>query len=216
MHIGAIALGLRERQRKATEDKIRRTAVQLVRIHGLDEVTVEMISAEAMVSQRTFFNYFAYKEAALIMPPPAFPEHAIGDFVNGTGPFLDDLIELFSAQIEMIGADREMLRHMFEMAREHPKLLVLLISAFHEFDAMVANVIARRLGLPREHERPTLIAAISAAAVRLAMKRWVRNSETSAVFEVRRTLQSLPSIFDEQDVSQNVFNEIDVLSAVGR
>lgn len=164
-----------------------------------------------MVSQRTFFNYFAYKEAALIMPPPAFPEHAIVHFVEGTGPFLDDLIELFTAQIEMIGEDREMLCHMFEMAHEHPKLLVLLISAFHEFDAMVASVIARRLGLPREHEKPILIAAISAAAIRVAMKRWVRNSATSAVVEVRRTLQSLPSIFDVQDIS----DEVDVLSTMG-
>lgn len=203
-------MGLREQQRKATESKIRRIAVKLVRAHGLDEVTVEMISAEATISSRTFFNYFAYKEAALIMPPPAFPEQAIERFVNGTGPFLSDFITLFTAQIEMLDDDREMLRHMFEMARKHPKLLVLLISVFHEFDAMVATVIGRRLGLPSDHERPVLIASVAAAAIRVAMKKWVSGSATSAVVEVRRTLQSLPSLFNEQDIS----NDVDALCLV--
>lgn len=204
-------MGLRERQRKATESKIRHTAVQLVRQHGLEEVTVEMISAEAMISPRTFFNYFAYKEAALVMPPPAFPEEAIAHFVNGDGPFLDGLIELFTAQIEVIGEDREILCHMFDMAHAHPKLLVLLISAFHEFDAMVASIIGRRLGLPSEHERPVLIAAITSAAIRVAIKRWVKDPKTSAVVEVRRALQSLPTLFNEQAIA----DDVGIRSAVG-
>jgi AcrR family transcriptional regulator len=60
------APGLRERKKAATRHALHEAAVRLAIAHGPDRVTVEAIADEAGVSRRTFSNYFANKEEALL------------------------------------------------------------------------------------------------------------------------------------------------------
>ncbi|WP_255254014.1 TetR/AcrR family transcriptional regulator [Streptomyces albidoflavus] len=59
-------LGLRERKKAATRQAVHEAAMRLTREHGLDHVTVEAIADAAGISRRTFSNYFAGKEDALL------------------------------------------------------------------------------------------------------------------------------------------------------
>ena len=63
---------LRDRRRIQTAREIQRTALSLALRQGYDSVTTEMIAAEAGISQRTFFNYYLNKNAAIIGTAPSF------------------------------------------------------------------------------------------------------------------------------------------------
>lgn len=59
--------GLRDRKKAATRAALAEAAVTLAREHGLHVVTAEAIAARANVSTRTFHNYFASKEEAVLV-----------------------------------------------------------------------------------------------------------------------------------------------------
>ena len=63
--------GLRERKKAATRQALHEAAVRLAIAHGPDRITVEAVADEAGVSRRTFSNYFANKEEALLLRRPA-------------------------------------------------------------------------------------------------------------------------------------------------
>lgn len=58
--------GLRDLKKAATRDALGLAAVRLGTTRGLDAVTADAIAAEAGVSTRTFHNYFANKEEAVL------------------------------------------------------------------------------------------------------------------------------------------------------
>jgi len=57
--------GLRERKKLATRQALSSAALRLAIERGLDNVTIEDITAEADVALRTFRNYFASKYEAV-------------------------------------------------------------------------------------------------------------------------------------------------------
>lgn len=187
---------LRARRRRRTTDAIRQACVTLVYEHGLDNVTTEMISAEAGISPRTFFNYFPYKEAALVPPSPEFSDEAVERFVNGAGPLLEDLAELMVSLFVHFDGAREVMRKMFEISRSHPKLLALKVNVFHEFDSEVTSIVARRLGVLPNDESSELIAALATSAVRVGWGRWVSSDSGCASDYVTRSFQTLRTVFD--------------------
>ena len=193
---------LRGRRRRETQREIHLAALRLAREHGFDKVTVEMISAAAGVSPRTFFNYFPSKDAAVAQGPPDLPEELTAEFV-AAGPaapkqVLADLAGLLVHHLAEGPPQREELHTVFELSREYPQVLAGMLARFEAFQQEVADLVARRLGVPADDEVPALIAGVVLAAVRQGMDRWARTpGEDSPVPYVERSTALLHTLFTD-------------------
>lgn len=169
--------GLRERRRQQTRREIHAAALRLVQEQGFDAVTVDLISAEAGVSPRTFFNYFSNKEAAVLPGPPVeLPSAAAEEFVARDVAHPRDVLADLTRLLVLDLADNPPLRQemhaVFALTRSHPALLAAMLARFDGFQQSVADAVARRLGQPPEGEVPTMIAALALTAMRTGLERW--------------------------------------------
>ncbi|MFD7025126.1 TetR/AcrR family transcriptional regulator [Promicromonospora sukumoe] len=118
--------GLRERKKAARRAALIDAAQHLVAEHGLDAVTVEMISAEANVSPRTFFNYFESKDDAVLgAEDTGLPEDVIRTFVEGgpTGRLLSDLQVVVAALLAPAGEAHDRVMRAMDLMQQEPALL---------------------------------------------------------------------------------------------
>jgi AcrR family transcriptional regulator len=157
--------GLRERKRRATRRAIQLAALRLAADAGLEGVTVDAISRAADVSPRTFFNYFATKEEAVLGDSPELPDdEAVEAFVAADGPMFDDLIVLLAAAWDPTAEDAELIALRHRLVRQHPHLLGLRIASMRRLEDAVAVVMERRL----HRQRPDEDRAALAEEARLA------------------------------------------------
>ena len=170
---------LRERRRRQTTGDIHAAALRLARERGLDKVTVEQISAEAGVAQRTFFNYFPSKEAAVAYGPFELPADLVTDFVTaGPAPYrvvMAELIALIARHVADNPLQRQEREDIFAIAQDDPSVMGVVLSQFEHFQAQVADVVAERIAMRPDNEVPTLIATLALAAVRTGIDAWIRS-----------------------------------------
>ncbi|MBR8744389.1 TetR/AcrR family transcriptional regulator [Nocardiopsis sp. MG754419] len=185
-------MGLRERKKQATRRALQSAAIRLTLERGLEKVTVEEIAAEAEVSARTFFNYFATKEDALIGDAPyASDERDRAEFVAGgpTGDFAEDLIHLL---INGLAGAGDLATHRAEATRRkelierEPQLLPGFLSRLHGVEQGLAAAVAERSGSSAEDLHSQVIAGAAMSVLRHTLKRVPYGDEANA--DVARSL----------------------------
>ena len=169
-------LGLRERKKAATRQALHEEAVRLAIEHGPDRITVEAVADASGLSRRTFSNYFANKEEALLYgvhvrirlmlelvpagPPGETPwaalTRAAGELYRRTG----DQDPQWVAQTRLV--------------RRHPSLLAQQVSTFTALERELAAEVAELMPEPdRDGMRPRVVAAAFLAALRVALDVWL-------------------------------------------
>jgi AcrR family transcriptional regulator len=169
-----VSTGLRDRKKQQTRAALTMAALRLVDERGLDGVTVEEISEAADVSPRTFFNYFATKDDALIGQP--FAENAAMNAALLTlpaeVPLLEAVRQVLTPAIEQIQAERDVWLLRMRVIKNNPALLPALAARGSEAQEQTIDAIAARTGMARDAAFPQLAAALTGAAFHTAMMRW--------------------------------------------
>lgn len=187
MTIETAHAGLRERKRRATRRAIEMAALTLVGQKGIDKVTVDEISHIADVSPRTFFNYFASKESALVGEAPELPSgDLIDDYVSARSgaSIFDGLSDLLNTATDGASADSELVLLRRSLLREYPHLFAMRMAAMRTFEDQLCAVIGRRLladdptlvdGSDRLISKARLVTLVAFGAMRHAWSCWADN-----------------------------------------
>ena len=141
----------REQNRQATWVAIHTTAVELVLSEGLAGATADSIAAKASVSRRTFFNYFATKEDAVLgTGAPRLSDDELAAFAAATaspapGDEFGAVVRLMTAAVRSVFHDLPSftLEHRL-LLKAHPQLLARIDEHVREAEELVRTVIVER------------------------------------------------------------------------
>lgn len=168
-------LGLRERKKVARREALVQASHELVRDHGLDAVTVEMICEQVGVSSRTFFNYFASKvDAVLGIQETPLSDDAADLFASGgpTGDLLDDCAVIVGSMLDSSPVDLDRMALVMELAQREPALLVRQVAWFEERAEELTSLAASRTGATTPGSTEKMISSLILLVVRSTLTRW--------------------------------------------
>jgi AcrR family transcriptional regulator len=175
---------LRERKKAATRRALFEAVLELAVARGLDAVTVEAIADEANVSRRTFSNYFANKEEALLY----------GDQVR-IGMLFDELRrrpateppwQALTRSAAILYADLDKVDPKWlaqlRLVRRHPSLLAQQIATHSALEERLAAEIANRSpSSVDEPIRSRVLAATFLTTLRTATIVWAEQAGTGSL-----------------------------------
>ncbi|WP_240669706.1 TetR family transcriptional regulator [Actinoplanes solisilvae] len=191
--ISATAPNRRDRKKQQTRAALMAAALRLVDERGLDGVTVEAISEAVDVSPRTFFNYFATKDDAVLGGPlptgPSMRERLLA--VPAEVALVPALLEAMSADIREVQAERDFWLRRLRVIKNNPSLLPLLVARGECAEEETIAAVAARTGLPADSLFPHLVASLVGAAFRTAMMRWATSGDTDLHDLVREAFDVL-------------------------
>lgn len=183
---------LRERKKARTREALVEAAQRLFAKQGYDATTVDEIAAEAEVSRRTFFRYFATKEAVV------FPDNAerLANFQAllratkpGEAPF--ECVRRAALTIAtglMEGA--QAYAEQQQLVTASPALMAYELETDREWEAAIAEALMRGNGLregepdPQLEYRARILAGALMGAVRATLKHWREGACESNLIEL--------------------------------
>jgi AcrR family transcriptional regulator len=170
-----MATSRRARKKQATRQAIHEAAFSLAEELGLAGVTVEAIASRADVATRTFFNYFASKEDAILDRDPERPEALRQALIER--PAAEDALTALRRVMEaeaarrVLDADR-FLRRM-RLIRSEPQLRAAMAGISEEIEQALVAGIAERTGQDAERDLyPALVVSAGWGAFKVAHLRW--------------------------------------------
>lgn len=177
--------GLRERKKRETRLALSHATIRLAVQHGLDNVSVEDIAAEANVSERTFRNYFASKAEAIVATHIERGQR-IGEVLRqrpADEPLWDALVNAVLAQFEAAGGQPpDGYAAGLQRVLAEPSVQREVFRAHAMAQDELTAAIADRTNTDAEKDLyPQIVAAVVSAGLGLAMGRWTRDPSGSLV-----------------------------------
>jgi AcrR family transcriptional regulator len=180
-------VGLRERKRLETRERLETAATEIVLRDGLEHATVDAICAAADVSARTFFNYFDRKEDAVIgVRDGELTDETIADELAAkpNAEPVERVIHLLFRILRPSIASTRLHKARIEIMKAHPELLGRMAAQFTRMTEQLTSAIAPILAQRPEFsdESPDdlaisaeIILALASTASRAALREWAIN-----------------------------------------
>ncbi|WP_213450363.1 TetR/AcrR family transcriptional regulator [Rhizomonospora bruguierae] len=180
--VAEVPVGLRERKKAATRQALHEAALRLAAEHGLDRLTVEAIADAADVSRRTFSNYFASKEEALLHAD-LVRIRVLLDLVRArprTDPPWTALRRAGEALTAEAGPPDPAWLARRRLISGHPSLTAYQVAAFGAIERdLTAELLGRLPATPAAPLRARVLAATFLATLRAATQHWIDHPEES-------------------------------------
>ena len=183
----------RDQQKDQTRLDLSLAAFELAREHGLAGVRVPQIAAATGVSTRTFNNYFASKEAAIVWPATWRGSLLAASLAArpAAEPIADALVAAVAGLYEQDvtdGLPDGWFRDFRALVASEPALHGEYLKATSAVETTLADAIARRQGTAEGQLESQVLAAVAAGAERAAVRYWARQADASATLvDVVRT-----------------------------
>jgi AcrR family transcriptional regulator len=179
--------GLRQRKKQRTREELVEAGIRLFLTQGFESTTVDQITTAVDVSQRTFFRYFASKEAlafdamiaaeemfyslVLRRPPHETPVEALRAAMRALWAEMRD---------DETAVDAALHLRMVRLIESTPSLLAAHLRRTEELEERIAGELARREGLDVDADpRPRLVAAVFTAVARVSSRTWATTGDTA-------------------------------------
>lgn len=161
-HVPNAKPALRAHKKQLTAQRIHKAALDMALDRGAVAVTIDEICERALISPRTFFNYYASKTAAMLGIPSLVVTDAQRErFLASENPLLDDLCELLGEIAEVVNTAPDERRRLKALLGGDPELAYEMFSAMSALRKELRELAIRRAG--------TRDASIAAALVFAAM-----------------------------------------------
>jgi len=187
----------RDWQKEQTRLDLAFATFELAQAEGLGNVRVPQIAEAVGVSARTFNNYFASKEAAIVWPTTLRGVRLATDLDERPAgePLADALIEVVASLYGPAGQEglpEGWLDGFRALVATEPALHGEYLKAQADGERALAEVIARRTGAAEGNLEPLLVAGVVTAAERAAVLHWFRQGKPPAplVDQVRHALRT--------------------------
>ncbi len=186
------AEGLRERRRAETTRTLIRAARRFTAEHGLAGFTVEELCSEAAVSRRTFFNYFASKDDAVLgIPLERSDAAAIARFLAGASDdpgispnLLTDLALLAEERWRALDIAPDTVQDLFRAVEKEPRLLARMLELGFEGEQFDARLIEQRENLLTGDLRAQVAAQVVGALVRSAAGEFLKPGNAESFIQI--------------------------------
>lgn len=166
---------LRERKKDATRRALVRVANQRFHSKGFEATTIDEICSDAGVSRRTFFRYFANKDALAFPNRAERLEHFL-DLLEGapeTESALTSMRRIAQIFAREYAANRDQLIAQQRLISSTPSLIAREHDIDHDWENAMARAFSQRLVRGQDNDlRARILAGAVIGVIRATMRHW--------------------------------------------
>lgn len=156
--------------------------MQLVSSQGVEATTVDQIAQLAGVGRATFFRYFESKELAVAVGLNEVGVYVFTVALQEQPPELAPIDAVRAAFAQLAGdfdEHRAMYLEQARLSRTSPAMVAWTLYLYVDWEQAIADAVRARLAADVDQETVAhMVGALTMAATRLALDRWVADGGT--------------------------------------